>query len=247
MPPDEQGTATADPAETAHPADLYIPADEARRLRTPILFGTMLEQYASRHGWLAGLGIVRRLAWRAIGWVELAAGLALVVVGSEIEVWGLVWTGFGLAAGGLVTLPFAPVVARRTPAGTMVRAQLAAYGRMLHATFAAAGSMDDVVAGSRLTWLETPDQALAWGIALGLGWDVEQLRARSSPAGAPTISAPGPTEVVHDAVARWLPWWYAAHAGAAKAPGAGARAPVNPAAMFAGIEAIGSGTGGWLT
>jgi hypothetical protein len=228
---------------TANPADLYITAEEARRLRMPILFGTMLERYASRHGWLAGLGIVRRLAWRAIGWVELAAGLALVVVGSEIEVWALVWIGFGLAAGGLVTLPFAPVVARRTPAGAMVRAQLAAYGRTLHATFASAGSMDDVVAGSRLAWLESPDQVLAWGIALGLQWDVEQLLARSSPPGAETASAPGPAEVLHDAAARWFPWWYATHEGAAKAPGAAARVSLNPAAMFAGIEAIGSETG----
>ena len=80
---------------------------------------------------------------------------------------------------------------------------------------------------------------------------VAWLRGRSpetvdDPSILAAASAAGPTEVLHDAVAHWFPWWYAAHTGEARVHAAAATIPVNPAAMFAGIEAIGSETGAGL-
>lgn len=39
--------------------------------------------------------------------------------------------------------------------------------------------MDEVVAEPRLSWLETPDQAVVWSVALGLDKEVEDVLARS--------------------------------------------------------------------
>ncbi len=41
-----------------------------------------------------------------------------------------------------------------------------------------------MVAKSKLVWIATSDQAIAWAIALGLGRDVEALLARSDKAWA---------------------------------------------------------------
>lgn len=39
--------------------------------------------------------------------------------------------------------------------------------------------MQQVVDGAGLTWLETPDQAVVWGTALGLQHEIEQVLERS--------------------------------------------------------------------
>ena len=61
----------------------------------------------------------------------------------------------------------------------MIRAMLAAYRRTLEKTMAQARSMDQVVDEAGLDWLETPDQAVVWGVALGLEKKVEGVLERS--------------------------------------------------------------------
>jgi hypothetical protein len=61
----------------------------------------------------------------------------------------------------------------------MVRAMLAAYRRTLEKTMAQARSMDQVVAEAGLPWLDTPDQAVVWGTALGLQSEIEGVLGRS--------------------------------------------------------------------
>jgi hypothetical protein len=63
--------------------------------------------------------------------------------------------------------------------GAMIRAMLAAYRRTLRKTMEQARSMDEVVATSGLTWLDTPDQAVVWGTALGLQSEIEDVLKRS--------------------------------------------------------------------
>ena len=67
-----------------------------------------------------------------------------------------------------------------TMAGAMIRAMLAAYRRTLHKTMEQARSMQQVVDQAGLTWLETPDQAVVWGTALGLQGEIEDVLKRSS-------------------------------------------------------------------
>ena len=82
-------------------------------------------------------------------------------------------------AGGIVVL----IIARSMPAvtmpGAMIRAMLAAYRRTLQKTMAQARSMQQVVDEAGLPWLDTPDQAVVWGTALGLQGDIEGVLSRS--------------------------------------------------------------------
>jgi hypothetical protein len=84
--------------------------------------------------------------------------------------------GGGTIAGGIVVALFghAAVTCR-----AMVRAMLAAYRRTLQKTMAQARSMQQVVEESGLAWLDTPDQAVVWGTALGLQDEIEGVMSRS--------------------------------------------------------------------
>jgi hypothetical protein len=61
----------------------------------------------------------------------------------------------------------------------MIRAMLAAYRRTLQKTMEQARSMQQVVEEAGLDWLETPDQAVVWGTALGLQHEIEGVLERS--------------------------------------------------------------------
>ena len=66
-----------------------------------------------------------------------------------------------------------------TMAGAMIRAMLAAYRRTLQKTMEQARSMQQVVDEAGLDWLDTPDQAVVWGTALGLQGQIEHVLDRS--------------------------------------------------------------------
>ena len=66
-----------------------------------------------------------------------------------------------------------------TMPGAMIRAMLHAYRRTLQKTMEQARSMQQVVDGAGLSWLETPDQAVVWGTALGLQREIEAVLERS--------------------------------------------------------------------
>src|SRR5689334_18498140 len=107
--------------------------------------------------------------------------------------------------------------------GAMIRAMLAAYRRTLKKTMDQARSMDQVVAESGLLWLETPDQAIVWGTALGLQAEVETVLGRS-------LEDTQEGRVAAGGV--YLPTWYGSSAGGGRAFASG---------DFAGA---GSGSGG---
>jgi hypothetical protein len=229
----------------ASPAPQYIPAERTRALRAPLLFGPLVEAYASRNGWVVGLPVWQRLKWRIIAVLEMVAvPWVLLVAGSlamSFNVSSEVALGFtaGWLAGAIVTFLMAPAMTARTPAGARTRAQLAAYRRTLEMTFGQARSMDEVVASKRLAWIETPDQALVWGVALGLRHDIEGLLARTADL----------LEQGQGSRVTFVPAWYSsAPAGGTTAAGeTGPRtAPASVAeagAMFTALEAIGSGAG----
>jgi hypothetical protein len=73
-----------------------------------------------------------------------------------------------------------------------------------------ARSMQQVVDGAGLTWLETPDQAVVWGTAFGLQKDIEDVLARSAEDVQAGVSAYNP----------WLPAWWATSTSSA-GPGSG--------------------------
>lgn len=161
-----------------------ITPHDARKMPMPTLFGTFLDTYARRHGWLGALPLFTRLRWHIFGVVAGIAGIAFLSSGVSAFSDAKAGLGMGLLFGGIVAFLVAPWMVQPTPAGGRVRAQLEAYRRTLAATFAQASSIADVVAKSKLDWIATSDQAIAWAIALGLGRDVEALLARSDKAWA---------------------------------------------------------------
>jgi hypothetical protein len=159
-------------------------------LTTPFLFGTFLDTYARRHGWLPALPFLIRLRWRVYGVVAAAVGLAVLSVGAQRSSDSVTGFGMGVLFGGLLVIWRAPSMVLPTPAGGRVRAQLAAYRRTLEMTFQSAASINDAVGPAGLPWMTTPDEAIAWSVALGLTPAVQQVLARTSPAGAATLEPP---------------------------------------------------------
>jgi hypothetical protein len=224
------GPAASAPATTPQSTGTYISARDARMLDTPVFFGTMVQQYAKRHGWLGRLPIVTRMLWRATAVVEAIVGIVVisVAVGRSSDV--VTGLGVGILFGSFATWALARRMAQPTPAGGAMRAQLAAYRRTLQQTFAAAPRIDEAVGPSGLPWLTTPDQALVWGYALGLRGDIATLLARSDPAAA------GASGSLYD------PFWERLRRSTDH--GHQHRATVSRAELFNGIEAIGSERGG---
>ena len=89
----------------------------------------------------------------------------------------------------------------RTQPGAVIRAMLEAYRRTLEKTMAQARSMGQVVTESAIPLIETPDDAVAWGVALGLQEAVEGVLARSS------------EDVRAGGTGYYMPAWYLAGAG----------------------------------
>ncbi len=202
----------------------YIPAARARSLPAAFLLGPLLQKYALRHGWVVGLPLFARLKWRLLGVIEILLGLVVAGIASTLPTGSVEALGGGIAAGGLATYLIAPAMASISVEGSVMKAQLAAYRRTLEASFSQATSLQDLATSSRLSWLDTPDQTVVWAVALGLQQELEALFKRIPQGAGETF--------------------------ALSASGSGAGTPVptpsttpadeDAAAMFAGIEAIGT-------
>ncbi len=76
---------------------------------------------------------------------------------------------------------------------------------------AQARSMDEVVATARLDWLDSPDLAVVWGVALGLNHDVQAVLGRTVEDVQRGAAAPG----------AYFPMWYGTAGGFGLAAGPG--------------------------
>ncbi len=81
----------------------------------------------------------------------------------------------------------------------MIRAMLHAYRRTLQKTMEQSRTMQQVVDGAGLSWLETPDQAVVWGTALGLQSEIEGVLQRSL---EEVRQPPSNASMI------WFPTWY---------------------------------------
>lgn len=266
--PSPSSPSTSSPGTAGGGSPTYIGASRALTFHAPIGFATFVENYARRKGWIKGLSFIARLKWEGLAVIEVVAGLVVAALDGTGQ--GLVYgAGLGIAAGGLGTWVVARYMASRTHEGAVMKAQLAAYRRTLRATFDTTPTLDAVVSSAKLTWLETPDQALVWGVALGLRKEIEAVLQRTTSgmaSGSVERSAflprwIGQASHVASEVAGQMatsaglgpsatppgPGTSAAGAGSAGAQGAGAAdtepataVPHDYAAVFAGIERIGS-------
>jgi hypothetical protein len=173
-------------------------------------FNDRLENHAVDKGWLREPPSRAVGRWAGRGSLEVVLGIIAIGVGLSLPSSGLMFLGAAILAAGVVTIGIARFMPARTMAGAMIRAMLAAYRRTLQYTMQQARSMQDVVASKAVPWLETPDQAMVWGVALGLQDEVDQVLRRSME---------DLREGDANASSAWLPTWYHSSDGHAFAGG----------------------------
>jgi hypothetical protein len=142
-------------------------------------FDEKLEGHVVKGGWLVEKPSKVVSRWVIKGTLAVVAGIVAIVIGVTVPIAGLVVVGGAAIAGGVVVMLVARSMPKVTMAGAMVRAMLAAYRRTLQKTMEQARSMQQVVERAGLPWLETPDQAVVWGTALGLQTEIESVLQRS--------------------------------------------------------------------
>ncbi|MBA2255481.1 MAG: TPM domain-containing protein [Chloroflexi bacterium] len=203
-------------------------------------FDRKLERHAVAKGWLRDEPGKVTNRWAGWAFIEVIAGVVVLAVALALGSQGFLLTALGLIAAGIATFIIARQMPARTMAGAMIRAMLQAYQRTLRKTMELARSMQQVVESRAAPWLETPDQALVWSVALGLREDVQRVLARS----------------VEDAQAgntassqAWLPAWYGGSALTGTGTGGGSLDSTtglfsssvipNVDSMFAAVGTIG--------
>ncbi len=183
--------------------DETISADDLPKLAASVpTFEQMLQDHSVQAGWFATRpsSVVSR--WHSIGVVEGLLGGGGIWAGTSIPMSGLTLIGGAAVAVGIFTFLIASAMPARTMAGAMQRAWLAAYRRTLEKTMEQARSMDQVVKDAGLDWLETPDQALVWSVALGLAGAVQDVLGRTMADSESTGTQTG-----------FLPLWYRSGSG----------------------------------
>jgi uncharacterized membrane protein YgcG len=189
----------------------YIEADDLPKFGSSVsTFDSKLESHVVKKGWMVEKPSKVVTRWGVKGFSVALAGGVLLLIGFNVPIAGLVMIGVATIAGGVVIMAFARGMPSVTMPGAMIRAMLAAYRRTLQKTMAQARSMQQVVDEAGLEWLETPDQAVVWGTALGLQGEIERVLERS-------------LEDVRDqpsmASATYFPAWYRTSDGSSFASG----------------------------
>jgi len=225
----------------------YIEPDELLAFGSHVAtFDQKLEGHVVRQRWFGErpARVVQR--WIVRGAIAVGVGIVVAVIGWNVPSNGLLLLGVGAALGGGVILLLSRSMPAVTVPGSMIRAMLAAYRRTLEKTMAQARSMNQVVYEARLPWLETPDQAVVWGVALGLQKEVEDVLERSVK----------DLEAGRAAANTYVPAWYGSGAGSGPGGGGGgggglysSSAIPNIGGMLAVLGTIGnapssSGSGG---
>jgi uncharacterized membrane protein YgcG len=158
----------------------YITPDELPEFGTHVSeFDDALERNVVAGGWFKEKPSKVRNRWVGRGVLVIVAGAIAIVAGINIPISGLLLIGGAAIGGGIVALLFAGSMPAVTMPGAMIRAMLAAYRRTLQKTMDQARSMQQVVAEAGLPWLDSPDQAVVWGTALGLQHEIEGVLERS--------------------------------------------------------------------
>jgi uncharacterized membrane protein YgcG len=189
-----------------------LPAEDLPKFGTHVpLFDRALEDHVVAKGWFANKPSSMTKRWVGSGTIAIVAGGGLWFLGANVPMSGLVLIGVAAIAGGIVIVAFSRFMPAVTMSGAMIRAMLAAYRRTLEKTMAQARSMQQVVEQARLPWLETPDQAVVWGTALGLQAQIEDVLKRSLDDVRAGTAAATP----------YFPFWYQSSNGASFMSAAG--------------------------
>ena len=184
----------------------YIEPDDVTKFGEKVAgFDRALEAHVVARRWFAQKPSKVVTAWALRGVAAIIVASIALAAGLVIPFAGLTLIGAAGIVGGIVVLVFARSMPAVTMSGAMVRAMLAAYRRTLQATMTQARSMQQVIDEARLDWLDTPDQAVVWGTALGLQHEIEGVLDRSLDDVRKGQSG---------GVLPWFPIWYQTSSGA---------------------------------
>jgi uncharacterized membrane protein YgcG len=227
----------------------YLPADKLTAIGSHVpSFNKKLEKHLVAEGWYkaAPSAVVGR--WGGYGFLVILAGVIAGIIGFNLPSSGILLVGIALGVAGVATMIIGSAMPSRTDAGAVIRAMLEAYRRTLEKTMAQARSMGDVATQAAIPLIESPDDAIAWGVALGLQDEVETVLQRAT------------EDVTPDTVTRpYVPIWYMApissHSGGGQhgfAPGLMSSSPIPDfGGMMSALGTIGnapsssgSGSGG---
>ena len=192
--------------------DGYIEPDELLKFGAHVSeFDRELESHVVERGWFREAPSKATGRWAVRGTIAIVVGVAAFIGGVNLPSAGLTLLAGAFVVAGVGLLIVSRWMQAVTIPGAMIRAMLAAYRRTLEKTMAQARSMDQVVAEAGLAWLETPDQAVVWGTALGLEKQIEDVLGRSIDDVKDGRASAGST---------YLPVWYGSSAGGAAGIGA---------------------------
>jgi uncharacterized membrane protein YgcG len=226
-------------------SDGYVEPDDMLKFGEHVsTFDERIENHVTQQGWFAERPSKSTTRWVVRATIVLVLGIIGIVVGFNLPSNGLLLLGGSGVGAAVIMFVIARSMPSVTLAGAMIRAMLAAYRRTLERTMAQARSMQQVVDEARLPWLETPDQVVVWGVALGLQGQVEDVLQRTmDDVRAGTAASGG-----------YLPIWYHGGDGAGGGVGGGgglfsSSALPNFGGMMAALGTIGnspssSGSGG---
>jgi uncharacterized membrane protein YgcG len=228
--------------KSAHHDGYIKPHSMYRLIDSFTSFKDRLEAAAVTNQWLTAKPSSVVLTWDLVAGLEITAAIVIAFFWFVLDASGLLVAAGSLALAGIGTLILARSMPSRTHQGAMLWAMLAAYRRTLKMTLAQAASMTDVVKARALPWITTPDQAMAWGVALGLNDEIEGVLSRSMGK---------PYEPVDPAAQAWHPaWWLTSPtsghgAGHSASPGSSgtsgifsASAIPDPGSMLAALGSI---------
>jgi uncharacterized membrane protein YgcG len=160
--------------------DAYITPEELPTFGSDVgAFDTALEVHVVERGWFAEKPSQVVTRWVGRGILAIIGGVIVAFLGLNIPFSGLTLIGGAAIVGGIFVIAVAQAMPAVTMPGAIIRAMLDAYRRTLQKTMAQARSMQQVVDEAGLKWLDTPDQAVVWGTALGLQSEIEGVLARS--------------------------------------------------------------------
>ena len=220
--------------------DSYIVPAEITKLGTDVSgFEKRVEEHCVRQGWFAERPTVAKGRWVGRAVLAFVGGIVAVVIGANLPSDGLALVGASLVATSIGLIVISRAMPAVTKDGSMIRAMLEAYRRTLQKTMAQARSMGEVVEQSAIPLIESPDDAVAWGVALGLQDEVERVLERTA------------EDAREHGTRGYVPSWYGAQSaaywsggnqgGGGVAPGLMSSSPIpNFGGMMAALGTIGN-------
>ncbi len=219
--------------------DGYIEPDDLLKLGTDVgSFDSRLEKHLVAQGWFREAPSTVTGRWSCSGILLLVGGIAAIILAAGLPSSGILLVGIALIIAAVSLFVVAAAMPARTRDGAVIVAMLEAYRRTLEKTMAMSRSMGQVVEASAIPLIENPDDAVVWGVALGLQDEVEGVLARS----AEDLSTGRSTTP-------YLPLWYSAggltgggdSATGGWAPGMMSSSPIpNFGGMMAALGTIGN-------